>query len=315
MKKLASLPILALVAALTATAATPAAAQTASLAICDDPTIPASTSMTGTTGDDIIIGTPGRDIIYGHEGNDIICGRGGDDLILAGPGNDQISGGFGNDKIRGGGGKDEIHGNNGADRLLGMTGADTIDGGQGKDRLNGAGGNDQLHGNDGLDRLDGGQGADTLNGGPGPDQLTGGPDTDRFFPGPNSATCHDINIDLDERCGSALVIDGPALGNVTMGRANWSSGYLQAQIVHDLLEDLGYTVSDPSANEFPPDLGYQAMALGEIDLWANSWYPGHLSWWEGEFPDGSQVGDTLERLEGSLMPGGGMQGRTRCSSR
>lgn len=103
--------------------------------------------------------------------------------------------------------------------------------------------------------------------------------------------------------------DLPGSGQTaTMGRANWSSGYVQAQILHNLMEEIGYEVSSPADAEFAPDLAYQAMATGEIDFWANSWYPGHLSWWEGELPDGSNVGDNLERIEGSLMPGGGLQG-------
>ena len=95
---------------------------------------------------------------------------------------------------------------------------------------------------------------------------------------------------------------------VNLGRGNWSSGYVQAQILHDLMEELGYEVSSPDQLEFSPDLGYQTMASGEIDLWANSWYPGHLSWWEGELTDGTRIGDNLTRIEGSLMPGGGLQG-------
>ncbi len=93
-----------------------------------------------------------------------------------------------------------------------------------------------------------------------------------------------------------------------LGRGNWSSGYVQAQILHDLMEELGYEVSSPDQLEFAPDLAYQTMASGEMDFWANSWYPGHLSWWEGDLPNGSQVGDNLTRIEGSLMPGGGLQG-------
>ncbi len=93
-----------------------------------------------------------------------------------------------------------------------------------------------------------------------------------------------------------------------MGRANWSSGYVHAQILHDLMEELGYDVSSPDELEFAPDLGYQTMAEGGMDFWANSWYPGHLSWWEGERTDGTSVGDHLVRLQGSVMPGGGLQG-------
>jgi len=109
-----------------------------------------------------------------------------------------------------------------------------------------------------------------------------------------------------EDSGSA---DQPGEGKTAlMGRANWSSGYVQAQILHDLMEELGYDVSSPDELEFAPDLGYQTMAEGDMHFWANSWYPGHLSWWEGERTDGTSIGDHLERLEGSLMPGGGLQG-------
>ena len=103
--------------------------------------------------------------------------------------------------------------------------------------------------------------------------------------------------------------DQPGAGKTAlMGRANWSSGYVQAQILHDLMEELGYDVSSPDDLEFAPDLGYQTMAEGDMHFWANSWYPGHLSWWEGERTDGTSIGDHLTRLEGSLMPGGGLQG-------
>ena len=103
--------------------------------------------------------------------------------------------------------------------------------------------------------------------------------------------------------------DQPGAGKTAlMGRANWSSGYVQAQILHDLMEELGYDVSSPDDLEFAPDLGYQTMAEGDMHFWANSWYPGHLSWWEGERTDGTSIGDHLVRLEGSLMPGGGLQG-------
>jgi glycine betaine/proline transport system substrate-binding protein len=95
---------------------------------------------------------------------------------------------------------------------------------------------------------------------------------------------------------------------VNMGRANWSSGYVHAQILHDLIEEMGYDVASPDGFEFAPDLGYQTMASGEMDLWANSWYPGHYSWHEGDLPDGTRIGDNLLVVEGSVMPGGGLQG-------
>lgn len=95
--------------------------------------------------------------------------------------------------------------------------------------------------------------------------------------------------------------------SVTMARADWSTGYFQAQVYKQMLEELGYDVSEPSEAELGPSLAYLAMAEGDVDFWANSWYPGHNSWWEPELPDGSTVGDHLEKV-GAVFQGGGLQG-------
>lgn len=94
---------------------------------------------------------------------------------------------------------------------------------------------------------------------------------------------------------------------VVMARANWASGYVQAEIYKQILEQLGYDVSSPSAIELAPDLVYSGMAEGTIDLWTNSWYPGHFTWWETPTSDGRQAGDNLVRLPG-LLEGGALQG-------
>jgi glycine betaine/proline transport system substrate-binding protein len=80
---------------------------------------------------------------------------------------------------------------------------------------------------------------------------------------------------------------------ITMGRADWSTGYFQAYVYQQLLQELGYEVTDPSELELGPSLAYLGMAQGDFDFWVNSWIPGHLSWLEPELPDGSQVGDHL----------------------
>lgn len=121
----------------------------------------------------------------------------------------------------------------------------------------------------------------------------------------DSADDGDDMADDDGDAAAAMPGEGVT---VNMGRANWSSGYVHAQILHDLMEEMGYEVSSPDGLEFAPDLGYQTMAAGDMDLWANSWYPGHFSWHEGELPDGSRIGDNLLVVEGSVMPGGGLQG-------
>ena len=102
--------------------------------------------------------------------------------------------------------------------------------------------------------------------------------------------------------------DGMAAGEmVVMGRADWATGYFQAQIYMQLLEELGYSVSEPADKELGPSLAYLAMANGEMDFWANSWYPLHLTWLAAELPDGSNVRDHVT-VVGNEMLSGGLQG-------
>lgn len=108
--------------------------------------------------------------------------------------------------------------------------------------------------------------------------------------------------------GEAASGDLPGAGiDVTMARADWSTGYFQAELYKLLMEELGYTVSEPSELELGPSLAYLAMADGDFDFWVNSWYPGHAGWLEAEMTDGSLVGDHVSIL-GEEMLAGGLQG-------
>ena len=95
--------------------------------------------------------------------------------------------------------------------------------------------------------------------------------------------------------------------DIIAGRAVWSDGYFQAEVYKQLLEELGYNVSDPADVELGPETGYTAMAQGEMDFWPNSWYPDHLVWLAGFMPDGSRVGDHVT-IVGEEMIAGGKQG-------
>ena len=106
--------------------------------------------------------------------------------------------------------------------------------------------------------------------------------------------------------GTTSALPGEGV-SVTMARADWTSGYFQAQVYKLMLEELGYDVSEPSETELGPQLAYLAMAQGDVDFWANSWYPGHDAWWALELPDGSTVGDHIEKV-GRVFRGGGLQG-------
>ena len=104
--------------------------------------------------------------------------------------------------------------------------------------------------------------------------------------------------------GAALPGDGVDL---IQCRANWASGYIQASIVQQILQRAGYSVTDPSVIELGPSNAYSTMAEGTCDFWANSWYPGHFSWFENELTDGSLVADHVEAVDG-LFQDSGVQG-------
>ena len=94
---------------------------------------------------------------------------------------------------------------------------------------------------------------------------------------------------------------------LTMARADWSSGYFQAALYRELLQMLGYKVTDPADRELAPNLAYLGMARGDIDFWVNSWYPNHNSWLQNELPDGTKVGDHVSRI-GLMLEASALQG-------
>ena len=78
---------------------------------------------------------------------------------------------------------------------------------------------------------------------------------------------------------------------VTAARANWDTGYFEAEIVAALLRELGYEVSSPAAREMSPDVFYPAVASRLVDFWANGWFPLHDAKLETALPTRGIVGD------------------------
>ena len=82
---------------------------------------------------------------------------------------------------------------------------------------------------------------------------------------------------------------------VRMARATWDTGWFQAEIYRVLIEALGYEVSSVTTMENAEF--YLAAAAGDVDLWANGWFPLHDATVEqlGIADDldivGTQVGD------------------------
>ncbi|MEM7532363.1 MAG: glycine betaine/L-proline ABC transporter substrate-binding protein ProX [Chloroflexota bacterium] len=58
---------------------------------------------------------------------------------------------------------------------------------------------------------------------------------------------------------------------VVMGRGTWDTGWFQAEVYKQLIEELGYTVDRPRTYE-RTDF-YQKLSAGELDLWVNGWFP------------------------------------------
>jgi ABC-type proline/glycine betaine transport system substrate-binding protein/ABC-type amino acid transport substrate-binding protein len=66
----------------------------------------------------------------------------------------------------------------------------------------------------------------------------------------------------------------PRIGErISMARATWDTGWFQTEIFKKLLEMLGYTVQEPKTMENLEF--YLSAARGEMDLWANGWFPSH----------------------------------------
>jgi Ca2+-binding RTX toxin-like protein len=65
-------------------------------------------TITGTSGDDLLIGLGGNDVLNGLAGNDALGGGAGNDTLFGGDGNDSLFGGEGADRLEMGGGIDSI---------------------------------------------------------------------------------------------------------------------------------------------------------------------------------------------------------------
>ena len=92
---------------------------------------------------------------------------------------------------------------------------------------------------------------------------------------------------------------------VTMARGNWIETNFQNFVIQQLLEELGYEVSDPE--EIAPATFYPAVAQGDYDLWGSSWPLNHTPLLEGESPEGGTFGDKA-RYVGTMMASGALQG-------
>jgi predicted extracellular nuclease len=81
-------------------------------------------TITGTSGDDVLVGTAGADVIMGLGGDDVLTAGKGEDIVCGGAGNDSLAGNDGEDVLSGGFGDDVLDGGQGDDVLIGGPGTD-----------------------------------------------------------------------------------------------------------------------------------------------------------------------------------------------
>ena len=97
----------------------------------------------------------------------------------------------------------------------------------------------------------------------------------------------------------ALSISSVTLANeIKMGKADWDTGYFQAEIYKQALEKMGYKVSGPTVMK--PQVFYVAATSGDIDLWVNGWFGTH----DGYMKEAKGKVKTV----GYVMKKGGLQG-------
>jgi glycine betaine/proline transport system substrate-binding protein len=82
-------------------------------------------------------------------------------------------------------------------------------------------------------------------------------------------------------------------------RATWDTGYFQEALLRKALETLGYKVKP--VKELQNSLFYKTVALGDVDYWANGWFPNHWGQTPKNFKEKAGI-------YGIVMPAGGLQG-------
>lgn len=86
---------------------------------------------------------------------------------------------------------------------------------------------------------------------------------------------------------------------VKPARATWNTGFFQEALVRRGLEQLGYDVQQPKDLQNP--IFYKSVTFGDVDYWANGWFPNHNSQVPSNFDEKAQK-------VGYVVKAGGLQG-------
>jgi glycine betaine/proline transport system substrate-binding protein len=98
-------------------------------------------------------------------------------------------------------------------------------------------------------------------------------------------------------CSLSLLTNGfaanlPGKGvEVQPARATWTTGFFLEALYSRALEDLGYTVH--TAKDLSNPVFYQAVCMGDVDFWANGWFPLHNEQLPENFDQKAQIAGTI----------------------
>lgn len=101
---------------------------------------------------------------------------------------------------------------------------------------------------------------------------------------------------------TALAQDNPGEGvQIMMARPTWDTGWFHTEIYTQLLEELGYEVGEPLTLDNP--VFYQSVALGDVTMWVDGWFPLHNTYRPSFEGSAEIVGAVAEggALEGYLV--------------
>ena len=90
--------------------------------------------------------------------------------------------------------------------------------------------------------------------------------------------------------------------SVKPAKGTWTTGFFQAELVNRGMEALGYEVL--RTKELSNPIFYQAVAYGDVDYWANGWFPLHDAQVPADFDQkAAKVGMIAERagVQGYLV--------------
>lgn len=93
---------------------------------------------------------------------------------------------------------------------------------------------------------------------------------------------------------------GQSSHTIKMARPTWETGWFQAEVVKQLLEEIDYQVQEPKTlnnQDF-----YASAARGDVDFWVNGWFPLHQSFWQNE-----EISDNLTTV-GTQVKQGAIEG-------